>query len=95
MIQISFRCELPGEQECNTTSFGFFLSALGGSGNGYPQGFDSSIPQPHFGSFIFPPVDSGDAENGFAGFLITKDENTLLMTVRQLEYGNFYFKLFN
>jgi hypothetical protein len=95
VAEISFRCELPRDQECNTTSFGFFLIALGGSGNEYPQGFDSSIPQPHFGSFIFPPVDSGDVEKGFAGFLITKDEYTLLMAVRQLEYGIFYYKLFN
>jgi hypothetical protein len=92
IVDISFSCQRPAGQKCDTGDFMF--DALGGSGNGYGREFDTAIPDPWFGTFNNPPVYGGGVEKGFAGFLITKNENILLMRVRLfLEEGELFFKI--
>jgi len=92
IVKLSFSCERPADQKCDTTNF--MLDALGGSGNGYKQEFDTAIPDPTFGTFDNPPVYGGGVENGFAGFLVTNSESILIMRVRLfLQDGEVYFKI--
>jgi hypothetical protein len=97
IVKLSFTCERPAGQECDLVVSGrFMLSALGNSGNGYNQEFDSAIPEPGFGSFDNPPLYGGGTETGYVGFLITGNENTLLMRVQIfLQSGDVYFKISN
>ncbi len=74
IVELSFRCELPPSQQCETLHF--MLDALGGSGNGYDQKFDSAIPSPTFG-YDNPPVYGGGTEHGYAGFFVDKSETVL------------------
>jgi len=82
IVELSFECERPADQECRTGDFMF--DVLGGSGNGYTPAFDSGIPTPHFGSFINPPIFGGGVEKGYYGFLITEKEDLLKMRVHIL-----------
>lgn len=82
IVELSFDCERPAGQECQTSNF--MLYALGGSGNGYSPAFDMAIPNPHFGSFINPPVYGGGVEEGYYGFLVTEKEDSLKMRVNIL-----------
>jgi hypothetical protein len=92
IVKLSFSCERPADQKCDTGNF--MLDALGGSGNGYKQEFDTAIPNPTFGTFDNPPVYGGGVENGYAGFLVTNSESALIMRVQLfLQDGEFYFKI--
>jgi hypothetical protein len=92
IVLLSFSCERPADQTCDTGHF--LLHAVGGSGNGYSRGFDTAIPEPGFGSFTNPPPHGGGHEEGYAGFLITSSETTLAMQVGIfLQDGEWYFKL--
>lgn len=97
IVKLSFTCERPASQECDLVVSGHFvLSALGNSGNGYNQEFDSAIPEPGFGSFTNPPLYGGGIETGYVGFLITGDESSLLMRAQIfLQEGDVYFKISN
>lgn len=96
IVSLSFVCERPADQECDTGVGGFMFSALGDSGNGYSQDYDSSIPSPDFGSFMNPPLYGGGVENGNVGFLITQNETSLKMRVNLfLKEGEVYFKISN
>ncbi len=96
IVSLSFVCERPADQECDTGVGGFMFSALGDSGSGYSQDYDSSIPSPDFGSFMNPPLYGGGVENGNVGFLITQNETTLKMRVNLfLKEGEVYFKISN
>ena len=97
IVKLSFTCERPAGQECDLVVSGrFMLSALGDSGNGYNQEFDTAIPEPGFGSFDNPPLYGGGTETGYVGFLITGNENSLLMRVQIfLQEGDVYFKISN
>lgn len=86
IVQLSFTCERPPDQECETLYIS--LSAVGSSGNGYQRSFDSAIPMPDFGSFMTHTY-GGGTDNGNAGFQITNNENSLLMRVElALGLGN-------
>lgn len=92
IVELSFRCERPAEQECDTGRF--LLDALGRSGNGYKRKLDPAVPEPAFGWIGNPPVYGGGTEEGYAGFLITAAEESLLMRVRLfLEQGEVFFAL--
>jgi hypothetical protein len=97
IVKLSFTCERPADQECDLGVSGrFMLSALGNSGNGYNQEFDSAIPRPNFGSFTNPPVYGGGNETGYVGFLITGNETSLLMRTQIfLQQGEVFFKISN
>ena len=71
------------------------LDALGASGNGYEEKFDTTIPSPTFG-YDTPPVYGGGTVKGYAGFLIDKNETSLMMRVKLfLENGEIFFKISN
>jgi len=96
IVALSFVCERPADQECDTGVGGFMFSALGNSGNGYSKDNDTSIPSPDFGSFMNPPLYGGGVENGNIGFLITQNETSLKMRVNLfLKEGEVYFKISN
>ena len=95
IVKLSLTCERPASQECDlVVSDRFTFDALGNSGNGYSQEFNSAIPEPDFASFINPPLYGGGTETGYVGFLITNNENSLLMRVQPfLEDSYVYFKI--
>lgn len=97
IVNLSFTCERPANQECDLVVSGsFMLSALGNSGNGYNQEFDTAIPEPGFASMFNPPLYGGGTENGYVGFLITNNESSLLMRAQIfLKEGDVYFKISN
>ncbi len=96
IITLSFVCERPADQQCDTGVGEFMFSAIGDSGNGYNREYDSTIPLPDFGSFTNPPLYGGGVENGNIGFLITQNETGLKMRVNLfLKEGEVYFKISN
>lgn len=96
IVALTFVCERPADQECDTGVGGFMFSALGNSGNGYSKDNDTSIPSPDFGSFMNPPLYGGGVENGNIGFLITQNETSLKMRVNLfLKDDEVYFKISN
>lgn len=96
IVSLSFVCERPADQQCDTGVGEFMFSALGNSGNGYNREYDSTIPRPDFGSFTNPPLYGGGVENGNIGFLITQNESSLKMRVNLfLKEGEVYFTISN
>jgi hypothetical protein len=94
IVKLSFVCERPAGQECDL--FRFMLSALGNSGNGYNQKYESAIPKPRFGSIANPPLYGGGTETGYVGFLIKGNESSLLMRGQIFSQdGDVYFKISN
>lgn len=92
IVHISFTCERPKEQICDTSDF--MLDANGGSGQGYERGFDISIPEPVFGSYRNSELHGGVTEIGYAGFLITSDESQLLMKAKIMyDFNTVYFQI--
>lgn len=80
IAKLSFACELPPGEECKMMFIS--LGAVGGSGNGYKQSFDRSIPLPWFGYNIsIPRVYGGGTMEGYVGFDIANEESILFMTV--------------
>lgn len=77
IVYLSFACERPADQACDTGDF--LLDAVGKSGSGYKREFESAIPEPDFGSFVNPDVYGGATEKGYVGFLITQHETSLMM----------------
>lgn len=82
IVSLTFTCERPPEQSCNTGDF--LLDAVGSSGSVYERVFEMSIPEPSFGSFMNPEVFGGGTTTGYAGFRITNSESSLQMRVRLL-----------
>ena len=92
IVVLSFVCERPAGQICDTGDF--MLDTVGSSGNGYSRVFESGVPEPSFGSFDLPDLYGGGKETGYAAFQITKPENRLLLTVKIfLQDGIIYFAL--
>ncbi len=82
IIYLSFTCERPPNQICNTSDF--ILEAIGDSGKVYPPDFSSEIPQPEFGALEQSEVQSDETVKGFVGFFIDQPESTLILHVRVL-----------
>jgi hypothetical protein len=97
IVKLSFTCERPAGQECDLAATeSFQLSVLGNSGNGYNQEFNSTIPEPGFGVFDNPPLYGGGTQTGYVGFLITGNENSLLMRAQIfLQQSYVYIKISN
>jgi peptidoglycan hydrolase-like protein with peptidoglycan-binding domain len=92
IVLITFVCERPAHQICDTGDF--MLDVVGGSGQGYRRDFNRAIPEPSFGSFMNPDLYGGGTEAGYAGFLVTRSETTLKMIVKLfLEDGIYYFQI--
>ncbi len=77
IVYLSFTCERPADQTCNTTDF--MLDAVGESGATYAREFDISVPEPWFGNFMNSDVYGGGTATGYAAFLVTAQETGLLM----------------
>jgi len=93
IVYLSFVCERPANQKCDTSDFMF--QVIGKSGNGYDQKFDSAIPDPTFGSYRSPDIFGGGTEKGYIGFLITNPESSLLLQVSLfLEDGDIYMQIY-
>ncbi len=90
IVDLSFVCERPAGQRCNTSTI--MLDAFGASGSGYERVFDASIPEPSFGSYFARHLYGGETERGNAGFRIDKSESSLMMRVRIfLQDGESFF----
>jgi hypothetical protein len=79
IIVIDFFCERPSDQSCSVLDF--LLDAIGGSGTTYIQEFSGSVPLPGFWDPMTADVFGGGEKQGYAGFLITQYEDTLVMRV--------------
>jgi hypothetical protein len=90
IAELSFTCELPAGQECRL-QLAFRLDALGSTGNGYKQPFDATVPLPEFISLLNPPIFGGGTITGNVGFVITNEENFLLMRVQHFPDRVTYF----
>lgn len=91
---LTFRCERPYGQICNTTDF--VLTTLGATTQKtYQQSpSDPAIPNPSFSNLDNPPVPGGVTFSGYAGWNITKPESGLLMRVEVFgQTGAVYFKM--
>ena len=95
IVKLSFTCERPANQECDIfISDSFMFDALGDSGNGYSEEYNSVIPEPNFAWPLNPPLYGGGTETGYIGLLITNNENSLIMRARTFfEDGYVYFKI--
>lgn len=79
VVGLSFTCERPADQPCNTGDF--MLDATGSAGVTYIREFGRAVPEPSFGDFMTDEVYGGGTQSGYAGFLITNDEDWLMMKV--------------
>lgn len=79
VVEISFTCERPADQPCDTGDFMF--DAVGSSGVTYQQEYSGAVPEPPFGSFMNDEVYGGGTQTGYVGFLITGSEEWLMMRV--------------
>lgn len=79
IVYLSFVCKLPQEQLCDTTDF--ILEAIGASGNVYLRDFSPEIPRPGFGTLGNSEIHGGESTEGFAGFMITQPEPSLILHV--------------
>jgi len=94
IIRLSFTCERPTNQLCETDSSTFFLDAVGGSGLVYGHEFDRTIPDPTFGGFDHSEVYGGASIDGYAGFLITNPEANLTLRVfERSSQGEVFFNI--
>lgn len=94
IAQLSFECNRPSNQICDTPDFMF--SAVGSSGTSYTQDYDQAIPNPSFGSIFDGDLYGGGTENGYVGFLVTQPEDSLKMTVDvflRIEDATVFFNL--
>ena len=82
IIYLSFTCDRPQNQTCNTNDF--ILEAIGETGKVYPRDFTAEIPKPKFSEFGHSEIRGGETTKGFVGFLITQPESTLVLHVRVL-----------
>lgn len=92
--QLTFTCERPPSQICDTAHF--MLNAVGSSGNGYAREFDTAIPGPSFGDIFDGDLYGGATESGNVGFLVTNTEQSLLMSVEiflKIEDPTIFFRV--
>lgn len=82
IIYLSFTCDRPHNQTCNTDEF--ILEAIGETGKVYPRDFTAEIPKPRFSEFGRSEIQGGETTKGFVGFLITQPESALVLHVRVL-----------